>query len=713
MAVVSDRRFRVGGIHCAGCVSRIRGALERLSGVDAVVLGVEGDLVVRGSVEVRGVEEAIVALGFSCSEFVAAAERAGKEAFGDDGRREVLELVLACVLFLPLMAGTMLSHLGGLHGWAWGEGWIGALLSGGILFGCAGRRWVSVVRTLAARSLSMDVTVMAGGLIAWGVSLVGVLRGGAVYFEAAAGIVVVQMFGRWMESRLRRRAGAVVEELGRLQPALVSVLSAEGLSWMAVDAVAVGERFVVKAGERVPLDGVVELGEASVDVGWLTGESEPRRLMASVEVIAGAMVLEGEVTVRSTETVRSGTLERMRGLMRMAEADDGRGHGWVERWVAGFSAGLLAVAGATGLGWCLMGGQPWDVALMRAATVLVAGCPCALGLAVPMVYRVATGAGVRRGLLIGDAGRLARFGRVTEVIFDKTGTLTEPLETVPEMELAEGWTEREFWVHAVGLEAISRHPFAAAVRRVAAGMGLSPVTFSRAREVPGEGVEGEREGKQWRLIRDVGGWSRMEVSGVFVGRARFSERMRLGVREVVRQLVSEGVGVHLASGDVEERVLAVGEGLGLAAERCHAGMRPEDKLALCRRFRDCGGVVAMVGDGVNDAAILRGADVGIAVGGASGVARVSAHVELLRPGLGGVLEARALGQMMERAVRQSLVFAVTYNLLTVPLAAGVFLGVTGWDFTPVQASLAMAASSVSVVANALWWGHRFESGRKE
>lgn len=697
-----------------GCVSRIRGALERLSGVEAVVLGVEGDLVVRGSVEVRAVEEAVVALGFSCSEFVAAAERAGKEAFGDDGRREVLELVFACVLFLPLMAGTMLSHLGGWHGWAWGEGWIGTLLSGGILFGCAGRRWVSVVRTLAARSLSMDVTVMAGGLIAWGVSLVGVLRGGAVYFEAAAGIVVVQMFGRWMESRLRRRAGAAVEELGRLQPALVSVLSAEGLRWVHVDAVAVGERFVVKAGERVPLDGVVELGEASLDLGWLTGESEPRRLKAGVEVIAGAMVLEGEVTVRSTETVRSGTLERMAGLMRTAEADDGRGRGWVERWVAGFSAGLLAVAGATGLGWCLIGGHPWDVALMRAATVLVAGCPCALGLAVPMVYRVAVGAGVRRGLLISDAGRLARFGGVTEVIFDKTGTLTEPLETVPEVELAEGWgwTEREFWANAVGLEAVSRHPFAQAARGVAARMGLSPVAFSGAREVPGEGVEGEREGKLWRLIRDVGGWSRMEVSGVFVGRARFSERIRPGVQEVIYKLVSESVRVRLASGDVEERVLAVGEGLGLGAERCHAGMRPEDKLALCRRLRDGGGVVAMVGDGVNDAAILQSADIGIAVGGASGVARVSAHVELLRQGLGGVLEARALGQMMELAVRQNLVFAVTYNLLTVPLAAGVFLGVTGWDFTPVQASLAMAASSLSVVANALWWGRRFGSEKK-
>lgn len=711
MSVVSEQRFRVEGIHCAGCVARIRTALERLPGVEAVALGVEGDLCVRGRIESRRVLDSVVALGFGCLDQGMRVDWSHGSTLGGGGRREALELWVSVVLFLPLAGGTMLAHFLGWHGLAWGDGWLGALLSGAILFGCAWRRWVSVVRTMAAGALSMDVTVMAGGLIAWGVSLVGMLHDGAVYFEAAAGIVVVQMFGRWMESRLRRRAGAAVEELGKLQPASVGVLTVDGVRCVSADSVAVGDRFVVKAGERVPLDGVVESGESFVDLGWLTGEPNLRRLIPGVSVIAGAMNAGGELTVRSTETVRSGTLARMAELMRVAETEGGRGPGWVDRWVLGFSAGLLVVAVVTGVGWYVRGGQSWDGALLRAATVLVAGCPCALGLAVPMMYRVAVGAGVSRGLLICDAGRLALLGRATDVVFDKTGTLTEPLEVAPEVELTDGWSEREFWAKAVGLEVVSRHPFAEAVRTCASRMNISPTTFSEAREIHGEGVEGEFEGKRWRFIRDASGWSRMEVSGSLVGRVRFLEQIRTGVREVVCALVAEGVRVHLASGDVAERVMAIGGELGLAAERCHAGMRPDDKLALCRRLRDGGGVVAMVGDGINDAAILRGADVGIAVCGASGVARASAHVELLGAGLGGVLEARDMGLMVERAVRQNLIFAVAYNLFTVPLAAGVFAASIGWDFTPMQASLAMAASSLSVVLNALWWGRRFRRRR--
>ncbi len=713
MSVDSERRFHVRGIHCAGCVSRIRGALERLPGVEVVGLGIEGDLVMRGHVDPQLVRDSVEALGFELSD---STERVGTTEGGSmraGERKEVLELTVAILLFLPLMGGTMLSHLFGWHGSAWWDGSGGAFLSGLILFGCAWRRWVAVARTLSGRALSMDVTVMSGGLIAWAVSLVGVLRGGAVYFEAASGIVVVQMLGRWIESRLRRRAGDAIEALGRLQAASVLVLSAEGVYSSSAEEVRVGERFVVRTGERFPLDGVVESGASSVDVSWLTGESAPRRLTPGAEVIAGALNLGGEVTVRSTETVHSGTLSRMANLMRVAGAQGGQGEGMVDRWVARFSAGLFLVAVAAGLGWYVLANLPWDHALLRAATVLVAGCPCALGLAVPMVYRVAVGAGVKRGVLIGDAARFVSIARVTDMIFDKTGTLTEPLETAPALELADGSNEREFWANALGLEEVSRHPFAESVRRHAVRLGISPVTFSEGREIPGEGVEGVHEGRRWRLVRDGVGWSRLESSGVFVGRARFPEKLRQGAKAVVRELVARGVRVHVASGDVEERVFEIGRGLGMPLEHCHAGMRPEDKLALCRKLRSEGGLVAMVGDGVNDAAVLFGADVGVAVRGASGVARASAHIELLGPGLEGLVEAHWLGRMVERAVRQNLGFAIVYNLVTVPVATGVFLGAAGWDFSPMQASLAMAASSLSVVGNALLWGRRFASRREK
>jgi heavy metal translocating P-type ATPase len=702
MTASLDQRFKVTGIHCAGCVGRIRGALEKLPGVGWVRLGVDGDLMLNGEVTRERVLQTVEALGFKVE---------NPEVLETTGRRggEGAELVCAGILFVPLAVMTMTAHLFGFHGLAATEGWFAAVLSAGVVFGCAWRRWVAVWRTLFSGTLSMDVTVMTGGLVAWVVSLVGMRLGGSVYFESAAGLVFVQMLGRWIEARLRRQAGRAVEELVRLQPQQVTVVSGEERRRVLVGAMVSGDRFEVGMGERFPADGIVEFGESMSDVSWFTGESEPRRLFSGEGVVAGALNLGGAVIVRCVEPPSTSTISRMASLLRGAEEEGIRRYGIVERWVSHFSLGLLIVAFIAGF-WCYRFGEKTVAeAFMRAATVLVAGCPCALGLAVPMVYRVASGEGLRAGILIRDFDALSRLASVTDIVLDKTGTLTEARGGRSEVEVFSGEDQRKVWAVAGGLESGSLHPFAESVRQHNIREGICSEPLTNVVERPGVGVEGQLDGVWWKLVRDEEGWSRMEREGVVVGRIRFAESLRKGIATVVRQLSAGGIRIHVASGDAEERVLAVGRALGVPDERCHFGMRPEGKLELIRSLKREGKRVVMIGDGVNDAAVLVSAHVGIAVSGASGVARASAHLELLRDGLEGLLQALGLSVLVGQALRQNLFLAIAYNVVTIPLASGWLIRGFGWDFSPMQASLAMTASSLLVVLNALRWGKSFGS----
>lgn len=700
-----DQRFKVNGIHCAGCVGRIRGALEKIPGVGWVRLGVDGDLILNGAVTRDRVRQTVEALGFKVED---------PEVLEPSGRRggEGTELVCAGILFIPLAGMTMTAHLFGFHGSAATEGWFAAVLSGCVLFGCAWRRWVAVWKALLSGTLSMDVTVMTGGLVAWVVSLMGMQMGGTVYFESAAGLVFVQMLGRWIEARLRKQAGRALEELARLQPQQVTVVLGEERRRVGVGEIVSGDRFEVGTGERFPADGIVEFGESMSDVSWFTGESELRRLFSGEGVVAGALNLGGAVVVRCVEPPGTSTISRMASLLRGAEEEGIRRYGMVERWVSHFSLGLLVVAGIAGF-WCYQAGETSVTeAFMRAATVLVAGCPCALGLAVPMVYRVASGEGLLAGILIREFDALTRLASVTDIVFDKTGTLTEACGGQSELHVFSGEDRRKVWAVAGGLERGSRHPFAESVRRHNLREGISSEPLTNVEERAGVGVEGQLDGVLWKLVRDEDGWSRMEREGGVVGRIRFMESLRDGIEAVVRQLSDGGIRIHVASGDAEGRVLAVGRALGIPDERCHFGMRPEGKLELIRSLECEGRRVAMVGDGVNDAAVLVAAHVGIAVSGASGVARASAHLELLRGGLDGLLEALDLSGLVGKAVRQNLVLAIAYNVVTIPLASGWLVRSFGWDFSPMQASLAMTASSLLVILNALRWGRRFRSVRQ-
>ena len=733
---VGGRTFRlsVTGMHCGGCAARLEGALKGLPGVlEAEVNFATSMASVRlaggASLSEENLVEVIEGAGFGV-------ERAGspeKDAWeGLRVREAQRQWGVALVGFGPLAAFAMAAHAG-VFGHAAQPGWllgVQACLSAAVVFGAGRGILKSAWRSMRRGQADMDTLVGLGAVLAWLASVAELAAGRAghtgSYFEAAAGIVTFSLLGRWLESRARRAAGDAIQGLAELLPERVRVErqgSEAGWEDWPIAEVQPGMVAMVAPGERVPVDGVVLSGVTTVDQSWVTGESVPVACGPGDRVLGGTVNGVGSLRVRVEAAGREAYLRQVVEIVREAQAGKAPVQRLADRVSEGFAKTVLVLAGVTFGLWSFLGTDAsalW-MALWRGLTVLVVACPCALGLATPVAVLVGSGTAARRGILFRSGAALEGLSKIGTVVLDKTGTLTSG-----QMEVVEWW-ERESlgrrvlgWVAAA--EQHSAHPLGAAVVRFAreagvpleggevltelipgrglrARVGVVKVSVGHAGFMREEGVGLPQEQRPGERSQSTAGdrlW--VAIDGAFAGWFRVEDRLRPETAAVVRGLRRSGLRVMLLSGDREKEARRVATEVGI--EEVRAGMRPEEKREVVAALQRSGIGVAMVGDGVNDAPALAQADVGIAMGGGTAVARQTADVTLACGHLGGVMEALEISRATLRVIRQNLGFAFGYNLLALPLAAGATAG-WGWVPGPMLASAAMAFSSLSVVLNAL------------
>jgi Cu+-exporting ATPase len=550
-----------------------------------------------------------------------------------------------------------------------------------------------------------------------------------VYFEAAAVITVLVLLGQVLELKARERTGGAIRALLDLAPKRAHRIRADGSDEeVPLDAVHVGDRLRVRPGESVPVDGEVLEGRSAVDESMVTGESMPVTKDVGAKVIGGTMNQSGSFVMRADRIGRDTVLARI--VQMVAEAQRSRAP--IQRLadqVSGWFVPLvIAVAALAFLAWSIWGPEPrLTFALIAAVSVLIIACPCALGLATPMSIMVGVGRGASGGVLIRNAEALERFEKVDTVVIDKTGTLTEGKPKVVAVRTAPGRSQAELLRLAASLERGSQHPLGAAIVAAAQERGLALAPASDFSAPTGKGVTGSVEGRRLhignrrylkevgidmaagaggalaaeadRLRRDGATAVFVAIDGKAAGAIAVADPIKATTPGALTALKEAGIRVVMLTGDNATTARAVAAKLGIT--EVEAEVLPEDKVRIVERLRRAGRVVAMAGDGVNDAPALAAADVGIAMGTGTDVAMQSAGVTLVKGDLSGIARARRLSAATMANIRQNLFFAFIYNAAGVPVAAGVLYPVFGLLLSPVIAAAAMAASSVSVIANAL------------
>lgn len=619
--------------------------------------------------------------------------------------------------------------------------WIEFLLATPVVLWCGWpffeRGWASIVN----RSANMFTLIALGTGAAYLSSLVAVLFPGIfpasfrgmngeapVYFEAAATITTLVLLGQVLELRARSRTSAAIRSLLKLSPKTARLVRKNGTELdVPLEHVVPGDRLRVRPGEKVPLDGIVLDGASSVDESLMTGEPLPVEKSEGSRVIGGTVNASGTFVMRVERVGSETVLAQIVRMVSEAQRTRAPVQKLADRVSSYFVPTVVAVAAITFIVWALIGPEPRLAhALLNAIAVLIIACPCALGLATPMAIMVGTGRGALAGVLVRNAEALEILGKVDTIVLDKTGTLTEGKPRVTQVVPAEAFTELRVLALAATLERGSEHPLAAAILAAASSQGIDPGDLADFQAHPGKGVTGRVDGKpaalgNRSLFQQLGiglaGWdtraAEMERSGkttVFIGSNRLiigllgvEDPVKSSTPEAIRQLDDAGIRVVMLTGDAKATAEAVASRLGI--EDVYAGVLPDRKGEVVEELKAKGHVVAMAGDGVNDAPALAAADVGVAMGTGTDMAIESAGITLLKGDLRGIVRARNLSKATMKNIRQNLFFAFVYNALGVPIAAGILYPFFGWLLSPILASLAMTFSSVSVIANALRLRH--------
>jgi P-type Cu+ transporter len=594
------------------------------------------------------------------------------------------------------------------------------------------RGWASV-RT---RNLNMFTLIAMGTGVAWLFSVVATLAPGIfpdsfrmdgtvdVYFEAAAVITTLVLLGQVLELRARERTSGAIRALLDLTPKTARRLAADGTETdVTLDLVQIGDRLRVRPGETVPVDGTVEDGRSSLDESLVTGESMPVTRSVGDPLIGGTLNQSGSLVMRADKVGRDTMLARIVQMVADAQRSRAPIQRTADRVAAWFVPAVIAVAVVAFAVWATVGPDPRLAhALVVAVAVLIIACPCALGLATPVSVMVGVGRGASGGVLIKDAQALELMEKVDTVVVDKTGTLTEGRPSVTRVVPTDGYSEHDLLRLAAAVERASEHPLGRAVTQAAEHAGLHVPDVTDFDAPAGRGVSGTVEGHRVVLGSaafladhglDVSGSSteadrlRAEgatavlvgVDGQAAGVLAIADPVRSTTPDALRALRADGIEVVMLTGDNLVTAQAVGRHLGI--DRVEADVLPDRKSEVVSRLRAEGRVVAMAGDGVNDAPALAAADVGLAMSSGTDVAMESAGVTLLQGDLTGIARARRLSRATMRNIRQNLVFAFVYNVAGIPIAAGVLYPAFGWLLSPIVAAAAMALSSVSVISNAL------------
>jgi Cu+-exporting ATPase len=653
----------------------------------------------------------------------------------DMTRRFWVGLVLAVPVAALEMGGHLTNHhmLPGQHL----SNWVQLFLASPVVLWAGSPFFVRGWASIRARSLNMFTLISMGTGVAWTYSVFGTLLpnlfpaqlrasdGSApVYFEAAAVITVFVLLGQVLELKARERTSGAIKALLNLAPKRTRRIHADGSDEdIAVEAVVVGDRLRVRPGESVPVDGEVLEGSSFVDESMVTGEAMPVIKEAGAKVIGGTVNQAGSFVMRAQQVGRDTMLAQIVQMVAHAQRSRAPIQRLADQVSAWFVPAVIGVAIVTFLAWSIVGPEPrFTFALIAAVSVLIIACPCALGLATPMAIMVGVGRGAQAGVLIKDAEALERFERFDTLVVDKTGTLTEGNPRVVSVRTAANHAENDMLRCAASLERASQHPLGTAIVRAARERGLRLADAQEFDAPVGKGVTGTVDGH--RLV--IGNAQIMEAAGVVVGAlATEADRLRQegataifvaidgeasGVVAIadpikattpsaIATLKRSGIRVVMLTGDNATTARAVAMRLGISV--VEAEVLPQDKSRVVERLRHEGHVVAMAGDGVNDAPALATADVGIAMGAGTDVAIKSAGVTLVRGDLNGIVRARRLSAATMSNVRQNLLFAFIYNAVGIPVAAGVLYPLFGIVLSPIIAAAAMALSSVSVIGNAL------------
>jgi Cu+-exporting ATPase len=746
--------LQIGGMSCASCVSRVEAALLAVPGV----LSAEANLanerasvhIVDSAVSPQQMVRAVEAAGYRAH---ALEGPEAADASADEGRTEWRNAVLALAAATPLAVAMLPGVFGLAFDW---PAWVQWLLASFVQFYCARAMYRSAAHSIRALTGNMDTLVLLGSLAAYGLSLYlwqARGHGAHLYFESSATLIALVLLGRALEAGARRKTGIAVRRLARLRPDRARVLADGQVRDIPLEEVQVGDLVLVRPGERIPVDGLVRSGEGWVDESMVTGESLPVARSVGDKVICGSLLTgsafapgdlnavevgspsvappgakAGELRVQTTAAGDSTVLAAMVRLVEQAQTAKAPIQRLVDRVAAVFVPAVLVLATLTLVAW-LLGGSAADNAVLAAVSVLVIACPCALGLATPTAIIAGTGSAARLGILVRDAETLENARRLQVIALDKTGTMTLGKPRVARI-LTVGMEADDALVAAAAVNAASTHPFAQAVRdavadRTAASVPPEPGAATARVAVDaavhaGQGVSGLFLGR--RLLFGSGRWmlelgadltplrgetdvleaaghsvswlaEQSDGGGVTVLAAlAFADEVRPGAREAVAALKAMGLQTVLISGDGRGAVERVARELGV--DRYEAQVNPTQKVARIEELKRSGRVVGMAGDGVNDAAALAAADVGIAMGSGTDVAIGAAGIVLMRNDPRLVADAIAVSRATGRRIWQNLAWAFIYNLIGIPLAAFGAL-------TPVIAAAAMALSSVSVVGNSL------------
>lgn len=729
--VQSPVDLSISGMTCAACVRRIEKALKRVDGVqDATVnfAARQARVLMQGpGASVAALTEAVAAAGYQAT----LRSATGAEAIADAEvfrlRRQVM---LAVGVTIPLVVIAM-SH-GAIPVLAtWWGGLLQGVLASVVVFGPGLQILVPAVKAARHLSPDMNTLVSLGVLAAWGYSTASLFWAPAsshhlppLYYEAAAAIIAFVLIGKLLESGARRHLNDAVVGLMALRPATARCLRDGREEVIALDAIVPGDHLLVRPGERLPADGTVITGASTIDAALVTGESMPIEVAPGSVVRGGTLNQTGPLVIAVSAVGEASTLGQIIRAVNDAQGSRAPIARIADRVSAVFVPIVLVIAVVTLVVWVLVDSSPAGIAaaIAHAVAVLVIACPCALGLATPAAVAVGTGRAAELGVLFKGGAALEASSRVDLVLLDKTGTLTTGHPTVTDVVPLPGVTEERLLAVAAAAERGSEHPLAHAIVTAATQRGISNLTADDVHILPGQGLRASVD--QVPVLIGTVRWLNSQGASNEELAAAADELARRGRTPVAVAIAGSPAGViglfdaphpaahhalqrlralhidtAMVTGDRHEPAQALANDVGIAV--VHAQSTPTDKARLVAEARARGHTVAMVGDGLNDAPALAGADVGIAIGSGTDVAQAAGEVILVQGGIAALPTALQLARQTMRTIRQNLVWAFVYNLVGIPLAAGVLVPITGWSLSPVIASVAMALSSVSVLGNSL------------
>jgi Cu+-exporting ATPase len=728
----------VGGMACAACVRRVEQALQNMRGVrDAQVnLATSRATVIHDgeSVTVSDIADVIREAGY---EFLGRFEGEMRDPIEEARRSELKYLTIRVGAGIVL---SVLTFMGSMQHWFPFLSFIPRpvmhylllLLSTPVVFWVGSLFIVGAFKALRQKTSDMNTLVALGALSAYIYSAVAVIWPRVfagtgttphVYFDGAAMIVTLVLLGRLLEARAKGKTSQAIKNLVELRPIIAHVVKNGEERDVSVEAVIVGDSVRVRPGERIPTDGTVVKGRSTVDESMLTGESIPVEKHEGSRVFAGTVNRSGSIVYETTKVGSETMLAQIIKLVEEAQGSKAPIQRFADKVASVFVPVVITIAVATFVIWYYIVPEPiFSRALLNFVSVLVIACPCAMGLATPTAVMVGTGLGAEQGILIKGGEVLEKTYQIDTVVFDKTGTLTMGAPRVTDIMPSPGTLRDDLLRTAVSLEAVSEHPLAAAILEVGNREGIKPADIEGFSAVPGKGVRGfmkdqsvllgnmtlmteenividtmkeEADG----LISSGKTLAFVASGGLLTGVIALSDSVKDSAKEAIRRLKKSGLDIVMITGDRRKAAAAIGRETGI--DKIVAEVLPQDKTREIRKLRDAGGVVAMVGDGINDAPALAEADVGISIGTGTDIAKEASDITLVKDDLTLVPSAIGLSSVTMKIIKQNLFWAFFYNSLGIPVAAGALYPLFGVFLNPMFAAAAMAFSSVSVVSNSL------------